>query len=292
MEPIEGKVLGKQVDYPSHYTPSVLVAVPRHLNRVQYSIDEKALPFTGFDVWHGYEAGFMTMNGLPVAGVLKVVYPCNNPFLVESKSFKLYLNSFNMERMGNTVDDGLQQFLTTVRNDLEALLQCKVEVNFFVNRPGHFPFDFHGYKILEQMPGSESLVFEHYTETPALLETANDRPSEYRIATHLLRSNCKITHQPDWGSAFIHIKATVSPDVMSILKYIVSLRNENHFHEEICEMLFQRLMAAFSPDQLMVACLYTRRGGIDICPVRATHPYLMPNALVSRGMLSDKLLRQ
>jgi 7-cyano-7-deazaguanine reductase len=290
--PIEGKLLGQQVGYPSVYTPGILLPVPRKLNRVQYGIDEKALPFTGVDVWHAYEAGFMTLKGLPVAGLLKIVYPCNSPFLVESKSLKLYLNSFNMERMGATVDEGVQQFLQTVRADLQKVLECTVEVNFFVTKPSNLPYDFHGYKILEQMPGCESLAFDHFTDTPSLLETSNNRPSEYRIATHLLRSNCKITHQPDWGSAFIHIKADVSPEVMSILKYIVSLRNENHFHEEICEMLFQRLMAAYTPGQLMVACVYTRRGGIDICPVRATHPFLLPNALVSRGTMSDKLLRQ
>lgn len=284
--------MGKQVSYPSVYSPEVLVAVPRSLNREKYGLLDTGLPFIGKDVWHAYEAGFITRKGLPVTGVLKLVYACDNRFLVESKSLKLYLNSFNMERLGDTEDEGVQLYLKTVRADLEKLLATKVEVNFFAVKPSHAPYDFHGYKVLEQLPGAESLAFDRFTDAPELLEVAHDRPSEYRIATHLLRSNCKITHQPDWGSAFIHIKSPISPDVLSILKYIVSLRNENHFHEEICEMLFKRLTDAFAPEQLMVACVYTRRGGIDICPVRASHPYLLPPALSSVGALSDKLLRQ
>ncbi|MFT3738314.1 MAG: NADPH-dependent 7-cyano-7-deazaguanine reductase QueF [Breznakibacter sp.] len=292
MEPIEGKVLGKQVSYPSVYSPDVLVAVPRRLNREQYQLDDADLPFIGMDVWHAYETGFITQKGLPVTGLLKLVYPAGSSCLVESKSLKLYLNSFNMERLGETADDGIQLFLKTVGKDLEKLLGVNVEVNFFATKPSHTPSDFYGYKVLEQLPGAGDLVFDRFTDAPELLEIAHDRPSEYRVATHLLRSNCKITHQPDWGSAFIHLKAACSPDVLSVLKYVVSLRNENHFHEEICEMLFKRLSDAYQPDQLMVACVYTRRGGIDICPVRASHPHLLPPALASIGVLSDKLLRQ
>jgi len=292
IEPLEATVLGKQVDYPSAYSPEILVAVPRQLNRVQYDIDDHQLPFTGGDVWHAWEAGFMTNKGMPVCGVLKIIYPAASECIVESKSLKLYLNSFNMERLGETVNDGIQHYVKTIRNDLEKLLKVPVQVNFFVQKPSHAPFDFHGFKVLEQMPGVENLMFENFVDSPQLLALSHDRPSEIRVATHLLRSNCKITHQPDWGSAFIHMKSEQTPDVMSILKYIVSFRNENHFHEEICEMLYKRLFDFYQPELLMVTCVYTRRGGIDICPIRVSQPNLTPMMLGSIGMLSDKLLRQ
>jgi 7-cyano-7-deazaguanine reductase len=292
-EPIEAKLLGKQTDYPSAYQPDILVAVPRHLNRTQYGIDDKQLPFTGFDVWHAWEAGFLTRKGLPVAGVLKIIYPANNPVIVESKSLKLYLNSFNMECLGNTPEEGAIEFKQTVQRDLSKLLQTPdVKVELFQTQPGHLPYDFHGFKILETLHGADQVSFKHFTDSPQLLTIDYERPAELRLATHLLRSNCKITHQPDWGSAFIHIKSAVTPNFMSILQYIVSLRNENHFHEEICEMLFTRLNAAFNPEQLMVTCIYTRRGGIDICPVRASHGFLIPPSLTSHQTLSHKLLRQ
>ena len=291
--PIEGKLLGKQVDYPSTYSPDILVAVPRFLNRSQYAIDEKELPFTGYDVWHAYEASFLTNKGLPVAGVLKIIYPANNPVIVESKSLKLYLNSFNMERFGDNPVEGVIEYKKIIQADLAKLLQTKdVKIELFQTQPGHLPYDFHGYKVLETLHGADQVTFEHFTDSPQLLKTDYDRPAELRLATHLLRSNCKITKQPDWGSAFIHIKSAVTPNFMSILEYIVSLRNENHFHEEICEMLFVRLMKAYNPEQLMVSCIYTRRGGIDICPVRASHPFLIPGSLTAHDTLSHKLLRQ
>lgn len=292
-DPIEAAVLGKQVDYPTAYKPDILVAVPRHLNRTQYGIDDKKLPFTGMDVWHAWEAGFLTRRGFPVAGVLKIVYPANSPVIVESKSLKLYLNSFNMEHLGNTPEEGVVEYKQTIQRDLAKLLQSTdVKVEMFQTQPGHLPYDFHGFKILETLHGADNVMFEHYTDTPALLTVDYDRPAELRLATHLLRSNCKITRQPDWGSAYIHIKAAVTPNFMSILQYIVSLRNENHFHEEICEMLFTRLNEVYQPEQLMVTCIYTRRGGIDICPVRASHSFLIPPSLTSHHTLSHKLLRQ
>jgi 7-cyano-7-deazaguanine reductase len=112
------------------------------------------------------------------------------------------------------------------------------------------------------------------------------------VGTHLLRSNCKITHQPDWGSAFIFLEGSVQPTPESLLQYLVSLRHEDHFHEEVCELIYKRLWDSFSPSALMVACLYTRRGGLDICPVRASHTHLLPAALTDINTLSSKLLRQ
>jgi len=286
------EVLGKQVDYPKYYSPEVLVAVPRKLNREVFQIDENNLPFTGFDIWHAYEVSFLTNNGLPVAGVLKMVLPAESPFLIESKSFKLYLNSFNMERFGNSVAEGVSIVLETIKNDLSKLLKCNVLLSFFDNQSVFAPFDFSDYQILEKEVDTETILFSKFTETPELLLSEKNLSGEIKVATHLLRSNCKITRQPDWGSTFIRIKGYKIPTYKGLLQYLVSFRNENHFHEEICEMIYQRLNIIFSPEELMVACIYTRRGGVDICPVRVKSVNFTPKNLCDSEKLSLKLLRQ
>ncbi|WP_430815172.1 NADPH-dependent 7-cyano-7-deazaguanine reductase QueF [Carboxylicivirga sp. RSCT41] len=288
---IEGKFLGKQVEYPQQYAPEMLVAVPRHFNREQYQLNDKNLPFIGLDVWHAYELSFLTKKGLPVTGLLKVVYPATNKAIVESKSLKLYLNSFNMHRFGNTAEEGLREVLTIINKDLSQVLETVVETGFFKHDKHAATFDFSDFTVLEDATDSDSIQFTHYNEAPELLISAN-KAGELKIASHLLRSNCKITNQPDWGSCYIHIKGASLPDETALLKYLVSIRNENHFHEEICEMIFKRLWDSFSPDELAVSCIYTRRGGIDICPVRASHTHLLPLALTNPSVLSEKLLRQ
>lgn len=291
-QPVEGKVLGKQIAYPQTYTPDILVSVPRSLNRRMYKLEATALPFCGFDVWHAYELGFLTKRGLPVTGVLKIVYPANSEFLVESKSLKLYLNSFNMERYGNNVEDGINQILNIIDKDLNQVIKAPVTLSFFKENSGLPEFDFPDYEVLENSKEMESVNFQSFSENPALLVPTQSNLQEIKMATHLLRSNCKITHQPDWGSAFIYLKGKQTPDLSALLQYLVSIRNENHFHEEICEMIYKRLWDTFKPERLMVTCIYTRRGGIDICPARASHEELLPKNLINPGKLSFKLLRQ
>ena len=288
----EGKVLGKQTSYPRHYAPDILVAVSRTVNREIYDIYEHSLPFIGVDVWHVYELGFLTEKGLPVAGVLKMIYPADSPFLVESKSLKLYFNSFNMERYGSTPNEGIEIILNIIGKDLNTLLKCEVDLCFFDEQKQVAPFDFAEYAILEKCAGMESINFSNYIETPELLLGGNSSETEIKAATHLLRSNCKITRQPDWGSAYIFMKGNNIPSSDSLLKYLVSIRDENHFHEEICEMIYQRLWTLFSPEKLMVTCIYTRRGGIDICPVRVSDVELFPKYLGNNRQLSAKLIRQ
>jgi len=293
MEPIEGKILGKQVGYPQHYSPEILVAVPRHLNREIYQLNSSSLPFIGLDIWHAYELSFLTKKGLPVAGLLKMSYSAESEFLVESKSLKLYLNGFNMQAYGTNVTQGIEQILSIIEKDLSNLLKSKVQLAFFNDNIKDNNSDFSDYSLLENIPKIQQASFNHYSETPTLLfpDTTNTA-KELKVATHLLRSNCKITHQPDWGSAFIHIKGNKLPDKVGLLQYLVSIRNENHFHEEICEMIYKRLWDTFSPEELMVSCIYTRRGGIDICPVRVSNNNLLPMTLCNINSLSERLLRQ
>jgi 7-cyano-7-deazaguanine reductase len=272
----EATHLGKQSNYPQHYDRSVLVAVPRIYNREIYGIANEALPFSGVDVWHAYEFSFLTGKGLPVVGKLKIVYPVNNEFLVESKSLKLYLNSFNMDKYGLTREEGISTVIKTIKTDLSELLKCQVLVCYFDHNDQSSKSDFDDFPILEEVLDFDNLLCSEFKENPVLLKTSNIS-GIIKWGTHLLRSNCKITRQPDWGSLFIEMKSEKLPTPESFLKYIVSLRNEYHFHEEICEMVFQRISAQFSPDSLMVTCLYTRRGGIDICPVRISNIFLPTN---------------
>ncbi len=288
----ESKYLGKQVEYPQHYAPDVLVAVPRELNRKEYDLSDNSLPFTGVDVWQAYELSFLSVKGLPVTGLLKMTYPCNNPYLVESKSLKLYLNSFNMEHFGNTPAEGLAEVKEIIKKDLSELLKTDVSLDIFVKEPEQAPFDFSDYSLLEEIPGIENISFDTFKESPELLKTKSNGPFVLKTATHLLRSNCKVTFQPDWGSAFIYMKSSNKPDELSLIKYLVSFRNENHFHEEVCEMIYKRLWDTYKPEELAVTCIYTRRGGIDITPVRTSHERLLPKYLVNTKTLSRKLLRQ
>lgn len=289
---IEGKVLGKQVEYPQKYAPEILVAVPRHFNREQYAISEDNLPFEGADVWHAYEFSFLTNKGLPVTGVLKIIYPSNSFAIVESKSLKLYLNSFNMSSYGATPSEGLNRIRQIVSNDLSKLLECEVSIAFINSSDTIAPFDFSDYHVLEEDNSVKDIVFNHFTETPELLSFSKDGTTTLNVCTHLLRSNCKITSQPDWGSAYIHLKTKEPVNQTTLLQYLVSFRNENHFHEEVCEMIYKRLHDKFSPDEIVVSCIYTRRGGIDICPTRANKFELLPQHLTNVNYLSQKLLRQ
>lgn len=288
---IEATHLGKQSSYPQHYDPSVLVAVPRILNREQYGITNEALPFVGVDVWHCYEFGFLTEKGVPVVGLLKIIYPADNEFLVESKSLKLYFNSFNMDRFGETQAEGISKVVEIIKKDLSELLKCQVLVCYFDHKTQLAKSDFYDFSILEETVDFDNLSCSEFSENPGLLEISAVS-GEIKWGTHLLRSNCKITHQPDWGSLFIEMKGEKLPTAESFLKYIVSLRNENHFHEEICEMVFKRMIDKYHPERLMITCLYTRRGGIDICPVRCLPGNSFPKNLTLSGLLSGKSFRQ
>lgn len=289
----ESKLLGKAVAYPKTYCPEILVAVPRSQNREIYDINEPDKLFCGFDSWHAYEAGFILNNGMPVVGILKIVYPATSPCIVESKSLKLYLGSYNMTPLGNSKEEGIRHFLQSVKSDLSTLLSTTVHASFHAGQSEERIFDFTNYRMIEDRVTPEQIHFSVYQENPALLsENIRENAGEIKIGSHLLKSNCKITNQPDWGSIYIHLKGNSLPAEAAVLKYIVSLRNENHFHEEICEMTFKRLSDIFKPEILMVSCLYTRRGGIDICPMRANAPEYLPVFLPQAQRLTQSTFRQ
>lgn len=259
---------------PDKVDPTLLVPVPRVLNREIYNIDEDDLPFVGVDVWNCYEVSFLLDNGFPVSGVVKLAYPADSECIVESKSLKLYLNSYNMAKFGKDLTKAISKVQTKISADLSEALDCFVNVFFHYNTENDLPPPavLGHFVRLETIVDVEKVDFSHYNEDPSILEHAPMLGfMPYQVTSSALRSNCRVTNQPDWGDVFIHINGEdcVTPD--SLMQYIVSMRKENHFHEEICECIFKRLKDLLSEDtELLVACLYTRRGGIDINPVRAT----------------------
>lgn len=296
------KHLGQISEYKSTYDAGLLVREPRQNNREHLYINESTgLPFVGFDTWNAYEVSGLTNKGRPVAGVAKIVYPCESEYIVESKSIKLYFNSFNMHNCGDTSDDVYQYISDTAEQDLSELLETDVRVNVV---PAHVANDAEAYDVFEgkkfttlEDVCSPNLVFDTYQETPGLLNNEAEGFHTYNIDVHssLLKSNCRVTSQPDWGDVYISmtgVNTRAKPNNNDLLKYIVSFRDECHFHEEICETIFIRLLDKYKPDGLCVTCLYARRGGIDINPSRATHEHLLPLNLFDINVLHKKTAKQ
>lgn len=284
-------ILGQHIPTPEHYNPDVLVAVPRSENRQKCGIRPQL--FSGLDIWHAYEASFLLDNGMPFSGILKLAVPSTSENIVESKSLKLYLASFNMERMGSTVESAARRLETTVMKDLLGKAGVPATCRLHPLEPATRDVsDFIPYLPLEDLLDTGRLSAGTYEECPSLLEEdILPAAGEIKVCSRLLRSNCKITHQPDWGTVYIRLSAKRLPAYKSLLRYIVSFRNEYHFHEEICEIIYQRLHDLFTPDKLMVACVYTRRGGINICPVRANTPELLPPFLCDLHAITDRSFR-
>lgn len=266
---IASEHLGKKSKGSETYDSSLLVAVPRFENRQQYGIENNNLPFNGFDVWHAYEFSALTETGIPVTRVMKLKYSCESEFIIESKSLKLYLNSFNMTRIGNNINDCLVQCKQMIENDLSVLLKTVVEVNFLENDAKKFEI-FENFQNIMDFVDDNTLQIDRFKESPELIQVEQfDDRKNYYLKFDSLRSNCRVTHQPDFGDVFIYYSSHKHIDESSLVKYLSSFRSEFHFHEECCEMIYKRLYDLLdSEDDLFVCALYTRRGGIDICPAR------------------------
>jgi 7-cyano-7-deazaguanine reductase len=306
IEEIASQHLGKAGDgtvvkpyvTPDFIDNTLLVPVPRVLNRTAYNIDEQNLPFVGQDVWNAYEFSTLTENGFPVVGHVKIVYDSNSHSIVESKSLKLYLNSFNMVKLGSTVQEVVDNSKKIITHDLTTALGIPVNVEIFtppINMDVGLPVS-NVFLNVEMIVPVNKVTFNAYNETPDLLEsTLQEKNTPTYLTSSSLRSNCRVTNQPDWGDVYVYMLSKHKLKAESFLKYLVSMRKENHFHEEICECIYKRLHDKFNPDELFVACLYTRRGGIDINPVRASNQSLIDNFaknLVTANKYVQKLWRQ
>lgn len=284
---------GSYAVYTDKFDPSLLVPMPRNLAREDWGI--KGDEFIGCDVWHCYESTFLTNNGLPVAGTLKVIYDSSSECMVESKSIKLYLNSFDMCKMGETVYEATKNYESQVQKDLFELLKVTVQVCFF---PNESETDYRlvqnpaiGYKVLEsEVENINDIVFTDYLAQEKHFKVIpSGKDNVYKLTTNILRSRCRHTKQKDSGTAFFHIETkNAEVDLVSLLKEIVSLREVNEFHEFCCEKLFVELKSHPEITNVCVMLLYSRRGSWDINPIRATSMDLIPDVFKSANIYTTK----
>lgn len=263
---LSGLTLGKSTAYREIYDASLLQPVPRSLNRDPLGLDANNLPFHGADIWTLYELSWLNNNGLPQVAVGHVSIDSASVNLVESKSFKLYLNSFNQSRFASW--DEVQQTLT---RDLRHCAQGDVEVvlHRLQDIEGQAVAAFAGECIDEQ-----PITIENYDFNAAYLDgTAGEQIVEEMLVSHLLKSNCLITHQPDWGSVQIRYRGP-QIDREKLLRYLVSFRNHNEFHEQCVERIFNDILRFCRPQTLSVYARYTRRGGLDINPWRTNTDFI------------------
>jgi 7-cyano-7-deazaguanine reductase len=249
--------LGRQVDYPREYDAGLLFPIPRTLGRREIGIDGDALPFIGFDRWHAYELGWLDPRGKPRMATASFEVPADSPQLIESKSMKLYLNAFNATRF----DDG-EAVRTRIVDDLSRAAGAAVTVAF-------------GLPSLsaDEVAGSIDALdvgIECYGPPDAgLLQADPDNWVSETLSSNLLKSNCPVTGQPDWARVVIAYHGP-KLDRAALLRYLVSFRDHAEFHEQCVERIFTDLMARASAQSLSVEARYTRRGGLDINPWRAS----------------------
>lgn len=293
------KHLGRITGYKSTYDPSLLVREPRINNRKHLGIDDNNAPFGGYDIWNAYEVSCLTEKGMPIAAIAKIVYPAKNKYIVESKSIKLYMNSFNMQVFTGSAIKIVQDLQDTIAKDLSNLLETDVKVYVRlaagVSDDLYYPpvFANKDYPTLENTIDVTLINSKSYVEDPNILSALPIPESTVqRFHSALLKSNCRVTSQPDWGDVYIHYKGKFHINPTSLLQYIVSFRDECHFHEEICETIYMRLFSKFQPEELVVSCLYVRRGGIDINPTRASNYSLLDKALIDETKYFTKTPRQ
>ena len=269
----EQSQLGKTSAYVDQYDASLLFPIPRQGKREEIGIQGQA-PFFGADLWTAYELSWLNQRGKPQVALARITVPAESTHIIESKSFKLYLNSFNNTRLTDVTE--LQQRL---RDDLSRAIwhggPMRASVGVQIVLPEQFDRE-----PVHELDGLNldrlDLDCDHYQPAPELL-SANfaEAPVTETLVSHLLKSNCLVTGQPDWGSVRIAYTGA-QIDQAGLLRYIVSFRNHNEFHEQCVERIFMDIWRRCQPVRLEVYARYTRRGGLDINPWRSSHPGTAP----------------
>lgn len=269
-------LLGKKTTYDSTYNKDLLFPILRAQKRMDIGIND-SLPFVGFDVWNHYEVSWLNEKGKPIAALAEIIFPCDSPYLLESKSVKLYFNSLN-----NTPYTNLAEITQVIQQDLSHAAQASVlvkiiPVNLFPEQI-ITPF-LEGY-CLDDL----DIECSQYTVAPQLLKTEKNEAAQEMLYSHLLRSNCLVTGQPDWGTIQIQYEGR-KINHASLLQYLVSFRNHTEFGEHCIERIFMDITTHCQPAALTITGRFTRRGGLDINPVRSTtHEGL--------GAITTRLCRQ
>ncbi|MFN3987024.1 MAG: NADPH-dependent 7-cyano-7-deazaguanine reductase QueF [Rhodocyclaceae bacterium] len=263
--------LGKQVSYRDTYAPDLLFPIPRQPKRDEIGISPGGLPFYGEDLWNAYELSWLNLRGKPLVAIARFRVPATSPRLIESKSLKLYLNSLNQSRFESP--DEVRSLLT---HDLSEV--CGAVVDVVVEPLSQRPLRHFGVPdgvLLDEL----DIDIDTYRPAPGMLRADHARPEVAEtLYSHLLKSNCLVTGQPDWGT--VVVRYTGAPlNREALLRYIVSFRNHNEFHEQCVERIFCDVLCACRPRSLTVWARYTRRGGLDINPYRATNPGDAPDNL-------------
>lgn len=270
----EHSPLGKSSEYISTYTPSLLFPIPRAAKWAELGLSADTLPYTGVDVWNCFELSWLLPSGKPVVAIGEFSIPADSPNIIESKSFKLYLNSLNQTPFASV--DALEKVLV---QDLSGAAGKpvgvkvrrleEVEAEGVVSLPGVCIDDL------------EITVSSYDHPQPELLRCDPARIVEESLHSHLLRSNCPVTSQPDWGSVCItYTGAALDP--ASVLAYLVSFRQHSDFHEQCVERIFTDLQRLLQPQKLTVFARYVRRGGLDINPYRSTEALDFANGRLVR----------
>src|SRR5438094_7810950 len=271
--------LGKASSYRTDYAPELLFPIPRQQKRDELGL-KGTLPFFGVDIWNAYELSWLNLRGKPQVAIATITAPADSPNIVESKSFKLYLNSFNQTRLANT--DAL---LALLREDLSTAFGAAVHVT--ISTPDTF-----GKLKMGELEGvlldRLDIEVDNYSPAPELLKANHDEAAvEETLVSHLLKSNCLVTGQPDWASVQIRY-AGPQIDQESLLRYLIGFREHNEFHEQCVERIFTDILRHCKPQQLAVYARYTRRGGLDINPWRANFRTGKPPNLRTARQTSTK----
>lgn len=258
-EYLKNAPLGQASSYSEHYDAGLLYSIPRIESRIPLGIEQNKLPFIGEDEWHAFEVSWLNARGKPKVAVARFRLPADSPNLIESKSWKLYLNSFNQTRF-----ETREQVVETFERDLSRIAGAPVAVALFnVDDPA---------LAAQQLPGEclddLDIEIDSYTPDTNYL-TAGQEVIEETLYSHLLKSNCPVTGQPDWGSVMIRYRGP-KIEREGLLRYLVGYRQHQDFHEHCIERIFMDLMTQTRPERLLVLARYLRRGGLDISPWRGT----------------------
>ena len=254
--------LGKPATYIAEYDPALLFPIARQGKRDELGLAAgSTLPFFGVDIWNAYEVSWLNLRGKPQIAIATITVPADSPNIVESKSFKLYLNSFNQTRLAGA--DALAELL---RADLSAGFGAAIQVSLtLADQFGTLKMGEFDGLLLDRL----DLEIDDYTPDASLLHANHEAAIiEQTFVSHLLKSNCLVTGQPDWGS--VQIQYVGAPiDEESLLRYLIGFRNHNEFHEQCVERIFIDILRQCKPQKLAVYARYTRRGGLDINPWRS-----------------------
>ena len=275
----EQSQLGKTSAYVDQYDPSLLFPIPRQTKREEIGIAGQA-PFFGADLWTAYELSWLNLRGKPQVALARITVPAESTHIVESKSFKLYLNSYNNTRFAD-----VEAVRSRLRSDLSEAVWRPATPQAGASAPPSIgvrilPSDLFDREPVHELDGLSldrlDVACDHYTPAPDLLKVEQgEAPVSEVLVSNLLKSNCLVTGQPDWGSVQISYSGAQIVQE-SLLQYLVSYRNHNEFHEQCVERIFMDIWTRCKPTRLAVYARYTRRGGLDINPFRSSYAQALP----------------